>query len=148
MAAAAVAVDPLLEVRAVPTTIGLGTSVQRFINSIPITSMDDFALMHEDEAKSIIYAYNKSVTRAQNVGFLITKKLQGFLYWYHDKLRRQEPIIAADFTSAAMVTAIQSQRVENSAKDAEVEMTVGTVNINLGWWQWKERFQSKLDNKL
>ena len=148
MAAAAAAVDPLLEVRAVLTTIGLGTSVQRFIDSIPLTCMDDFALMHEDEAKSIMETYNKSVTRAQIVGFLVTKKLQGFLYWYHDKLRRQEPIVAAEFTTAAMAAAIQAQRVENSAKDVEVDITVGAVDIDLGWWQWKEKFQSKMDNKL
>ena len=80
MTAAAAPVDPLLEVRAVLTVIGLGTNVDRFINSIPITSMDNFTLMHKDEAKSIMEAYNKSQTRGNNVGFLVQKKLQGFLY--------------------------------------------------------------------
>ena len=79
MAAAAAPVDPLLGVRAVLTVIGLGANVDRFINSIPLTSMDDFALMHEDEAKSIMETYNKSQTRNNNVGFLIQKKLQGFI---------------------------------------------------------------------
>ena len=150
MAQLPVPVDPLLEVRAVLTTIGMGAGagVQRFIDSLNITSMSDFELMHEDEAKSIMEAFNKSHTRAQNMGYLVTKKLQGFLYWYHDKLRRQEPIIAAEFTNAAMTTAVQAQRVEDSAKDAEVEITVGPVDTDLGWWQWKEKFQSKMDNKL
>ena len=148
MAAAAAPVDPLLGVRAVLTVIGLGANVDRFINSIPLTSMDDFALMHEDEAKSIMETYNKSQTRAHNVGFLVQKKLQGFLYWYHDKERRQEAIVAADFTNAALTEALRAQRVEDSAKDTEVEIDVGTIDTELGWWKWKEKLQSKLDNKL
>ena len=109
--AAAAAPDPLLEVRAVLTVIGLGTNVDRFIASIPITSMYDFALMHKDEAKSITETFNKLQTRANNVGFLVQNKLQGFLYWCHDKERRQEPIVAAEFTNAALTEAIRAQRV-------------------------------------
>ena len=67
------------------------------------------------------------------MGFLVQKKLQGLLYWYHDKERRQKPIIAAEFTNDALAEAIQSQRVEDSAKDTEVEITVGTIDIDLGW---------------
>ena len=148
MAAAAAPADPLVDVRAVLTVVGLGANVNRFIASIPITSMDDFALMYDDDAKSIMETYNKSQTRNNNVGFLTQKKLQGFLYWYHDKERRQEPIVAAEFTNAALAEALRAQRVEDSAKDTEVEIDVGAIDTDLGWWKWKEKLQSKLDNKL
>ena len=84
----AVPVDPLLEVGAALPIIGLGTNVDRFINIIPIASMDDFALMHGDEVKSVMETCNKSQTRAHNMGFLVQKKLQDLLYWYHGKERR------------------------------------------------------------
>ena len=148
MAAAAAPADPLVDVRAVLTVVGLGANVNRFIASIPITSMDDFALMYDDDAKSIMETYNKSQARNNNVGFLTQKKLQGFLYWYHDKERRQEPIVAAEFTNAALAEALRAQRVEDSAKDTEVEIDVGAIDTDLGWWKWKEKLQSKLDNKL
>ena len=47
-----------------------------------------------------------------------------------------------------MATAIQAQRVENLVNDAEVEITVGTIDADLGWWQWKEELQPKLGTKL
>ena len=81
MTAVAAPVYPLLDVRAILMVVELGANVDRFIDSIPITSMDDFALMYDDDAKSIMETYNKSQARNNNVGFLTQKKLQGFLYW-------------------------------------------------------------------
>ena len=47
-----------------------------------------------------------------------------------------------------MGTAIQAQRVEDLTKEVEVQITAGTVDIDMGWWRWKEILQSKIDNKL
>ena len=81
--------------------VGLGANVNRFLASIPITSMDDFALMYDDDAKSIMETYNKSQARNNNVGFLTQKKLQGFLYWYCTSHNSSQKYMARGYLAIA-----------------------------------------------
>ena len=46
-----------------------------------------------------------------------------------------------------MALAINNQRVEDSAKEAEADIPVGIVDTYLGWWTWKEKYKSKMKNK-
>ena len=87
-------------------------------------------------------------TAAQKIGFPVQKKIKGFLYWYHDRIRRQEPINPADFTVARMKTAIKECAVGAARKTAEyTEITVGKIKTDMLWWDWKDRFICRLDNK-
>ena len=149
--AAAAPLDPLNEVRACLQMVGFGANGNRFITVHNITSMDDFEDMSPEEVEQIIKMYNDCQVGqavARKVGFLVQKKLKGLLYWYHDKLRRQQPIVAADFDASALRGALNDMKVENASKDAEdVEITVGQIETGMDWWKWKARFIASLENK-
>lgn len=150
MAAAAAAIDPLDEVRACLTVAGFGTNHDRFITVHSITGMDDFSFMDPDEVAQIMKMYNDRQTGANShrkLGFTVLKKLKGFLYWYHDKQRRQQVAVAAEFNAAALSKALGDLKVESTSKDSEVDMEVGPIEIEMDWWKWKARFVAAMENK-
>ena len=81
--AAAAPPDPLDDVRTCLQVVGFAGHAQRFIDVHNITSMDDFEDMVPDEVEQIIKMYNErqlgNNAAARKVGFLVQKKLKGFL---------------------------------------------------------------------
>ena len=148
-AAAAAAPGLLVDVRLYLGICGLGANTNRFIACHVITSMDDFEFMEPDDVGDITKIYNEQHRNiAQKIGFPIQKKISGFLYWYHGKVRRQEPIVAADFTMAAMKQAIKDCVAGSNDKDTDaIEIEVGKVEVEMGWWDWKEKLTSKLESR-
>ena len=54
----------------------------------------------------------------------------------------------ADFTVARMKTAIKECAVGAARATAEqTEITVGKIETDMLWWDWKDRFKCRLDNK-
>lgn len=145
---AIIAPGPLIPVRLILGVCGLAPNIDRFILCHGITNMDDFEFMEPDETESIVKMHNERYrTAAQKIGFPVQKKIKGFLYWYHDRIRRQETINPADFTVARMKTAIKECAVGAARKTAErTEITVGKIETDMLWWDWKDRFKCRLDN--
>ena len=56
-------------------------------------------------------------------------------------------IIAGDFDADALRKALADLKVEDTTKDTLVDIDVGTVDLELGWWVWKEKFTSRMENK-
>ena len=152
VAAAAVppAADPLIEVRQVLDICGLAPNVDRFITCHSLTSMDDFEYMNHDETHHVVKMFNDRARDARHkLGFPVQKKLKGLLYWYQDKVRRQTPIVAAEFTMDVMRNAIRQCAVDESEKDSDkVEIKIGKIDTDLGWWTFKEKLSTKLENML
>jgi len=151
MAAAVAPVDPLAEVRVILTG-PLGLTLQcanRFMATAGIHSMDDFLILHPDDCTNIIRRHNDAhqttALRQYSLGITYEKKLEGFLYWYHDKKRRQQPIVAAEFTVAKMVECMALQRADTVARDTETkDLNPGPIDTKGGWFQWCERAESAM----
>ena len=103
-----------------------------------IVGMESFELMDCDEVHQIVKMFNDRCTGnnvSKKIGFTVQKKLKGLLYWYHDATRRGITIDAADFTAAALIKALKDMKVDATAKDTEVEIEVGTIEIEMEWWK-------------
>jgi hypothetical protein len=95
-------VDPLDDVRAIFTACRLnGTQSLGMINTHDIAGMDDFQLMCPGDAYKLIKTYNDTVLRsvANKIGLPAQKRIEGFLYWYHDLHKRGITPDAADFNN-------------------------------------------------
>ncbi len=148
----AAAVPDLLDnVHTVLTVVGFGNNHNRFINIHRITSMDDFRFMDPDEVEQIMKMYNDRQIGAnvnRKLGFMVQKKLQGLLYWYHNRVRRQIAVAAGGFDNNALSKALRDMKVEASNKDNEVEMEVVSAKIKMEWWKWKTLFVAAMDIKI
>ena len=151
MAAAVAAVDPLDAVRTVlqgPLSMTQQCAT-RFCNTAGIESMDDFMILHAKDAKDTIKRHNEAHSTAQlrqyQLGITYQKKLEGFLYWYHDKRRRQQLIVAAEFTRGVTIESMEKFRTETVAKDTEQkDLHPGNIETGSGWFGWSERAESAL----
>ena len=148
---AAAVVDPLDEVRvALQGPLGLTPQgANRFINTAGITSMSDIEMLRPDDAGTIIKRHNEAHTstalRQYQLGITHQKKLEGFLYWYHDKVRRQQPIVAADFTVGVMKHSMAQNRAESLARETEQkDLNPGQIETGSGYFSWSERAESAL----
>ena len=56
-------------------------------------------------------------------------------------------IVAGDFDADALRKALADLKVKDTTKDTLVDIDVGTVDLELGWWVWKEKFTSRMENK-
>ena len=138
----------LVDVNLVLGVCGLGANAGRFITSQGITDMDSFAIFRPKDAKDLIKNHNGRYTRAdQKLGFAVEKRIRGFLHWYQDKLRRQEPVVAADWTVAAMAIAVRAVDIEDEAGDDDIDIEVGKINTDMGWYKYKEKLWAKLKAK-
>ena len=86
-AAAAAVIDPLDDVRAVFATCRLNpTQANGMISTHDIMGMDDFQIMRPEDTYRFVKTYNDSTrTVANKIGLPAQKRLEGFLYWYHDQ---------------------------------------------------------------
>ncbi len=57
----------------------------------------------------------------------------------------QETIVARDFTHTKMMASVKRYKIEASSKGAttKMEVKVGTINTDLGWFKFKERLWAK-----
>jgi hypothetical protein len=151
MAAAIAAVDPLDAVRVVLQG-PLGMTHQcatRFVNTAGIASMNDFMILQPTDAKDTIKRHNEAHSTTQlrqyQLGITYQKKFEGFLYWYHDKRRRQQLVVAAEFTEAMMIESMEKGRTESVAKETEQkDLHPGKIETGSGWFGWSERAESAL----
>ena len=92
-AAAAAVIDPLNEVKDILEICGFGNNADRFIQCHDITNIGTFELMLPDEVEDIVKMHNSCWKRPeQKTVYPVQKALQGFLWWYHDNIRRQEAV--------------------------------------------------------
>ena len=150
-AAAAVAVDPLDEIRVVLTgPIGLSAQcANRFLSVAGIARLDDFEMFMPNDAETIIKRHNEANQSAANRQFILgivpQKKLQGFLYWYHDKAKRNLAINTAEFTVAVMKTSMEMDRAETAAAEVEQkELNPGPIDTGIGYFDWADRVESAM----
>ena len=96
--------DSLDDVRAIFTMLGMTISQRDgMINAPNITCMDDLDYIRVDDAGSFIKVWNDtSQAVATKVGMPTQRKMQAFLYWYHEQLKRGIIPAAADFDATAM----------------------------------------------
>lgn len=145
-AAAAVAVDPLDEIRTIlqgPLGMTPGCA-NRFLTIAGITGMADFRMLRPSDASTIIKRHNEAnnttATRSYNLGITYQKKLQGFLYWYHDKFKRGLDIVSTDFTSVVMYECMAKDHAETVAQEVEQkELNPGPIETGAGYFDWSER---------
>ena len=145
------AVDPLADVRVVLTgTLGLTPQcANRFINIAGIQSMDSFNILRPADARTTIKRHNEAHTSAANrqfqLGITYEKMFQGWLYWYHDKKKRQQPIVVAEFTAAEMFRCIELERAETVARETETkDLNPGKIDTGPGWFSWSEHAESAM----
>ena len=141
------AVDPLDDVRMILTTVGCNNNVlDRWIDTHDMRSMRDFKYITPEDVTEFATQTNSGIrTPANRMGGITQKKLQGFLFWYHDRVKRSQPVDAAMFTVDAMDDAIEeylSSKANEKSDDIDIE--VGKVETEMKWWDWKEQFESML----
>ena len=69
--------------------------------------------MQTNEAVNIVKMHNDCYRSAnKKIGFLVQKKLKGFMYWFQHRLCCQAAIIPAKFTTAAMKLSIKLLKIE------------------------------------
>ena len=141
------AVDPLDEVREVLSRVGCNNNVRdRWIETHGMTSLRDFRYITPDDVSEFATQTNNGIrTPANRLGGITQKKLQGFLFWYHDRLKRQQLIAAAMFTAEVMDESIEEfSSVKANEKADDIDIDVGKVETEMKWWDWKEQFESML----
>ena len=141
------AADPLDEVRDVLERVGCNHNVRdRWVETHGMTSLRDFRYITPDDVTEFATQMNTGVrTAANKMGGITQKKLQGFLYWFHDRLKRQQPIAAAMFTVDVMDESIEEfTSVKANEKADDIDIDVGKVETEMKWWDWKEQFESML----
>ncbi len=72
------------------------------------------------------------------LGFTVRKKIMESLYWFHDRLRKQQTIFVADFDATVLTRALSDCKVEGYNKVKEVKNDVGPIKFKMEWWKWKE----------
>ena len=106
-------------------------------------------MLHPPDARTTIKRHNEAHTSAANrqfqLGITYEKMFQGWLYWYHDKKKRQQPIIVAQFTEAEMLRCIELERAETVARETETrDLNPGKIDTGPGWFNWCERAESAM----
>ena len=111
-----------------------------------MTSLRDFRYITPDDVSDLATQINTGIrTPANKMGGITQKKMQGFLYWFHDRLNRQQPVAAAMFTADVMDESIEEFiSVKANEKADDIEIDVGKVETEMKWWDWKEKFESML----
>ena len=136
-------IDPLDNVRSIFTTIGM-TTTQRddTINAHNLTGMDTFYYIRVNDTGSFIKVWNDtSLAVATKVGMPTQRKMQAFLYWYHEQLKRGIIPAAADFDATAMRLAVNKFNDEKYGKELDLtDLDPGKIELDLKWWPFKEAF--------
>ena len=101
-------VDPLDDVRAIFTTLGMtNTQCDGMINPHNLTGIDDFDYIRIDDFGSFVKVLNEtSRAVATKVGMTTQRKLQGYFYWYRYQRKKGMIPVAADFNVTAMRLAV------------------------------------------
>ena len=107
--------------RAIFTTLVMPiTQRDGMINSHNLTGMDEFYYIRVNYDGSFIkVCEDTSRAVATKVGIPTKRKLQGFLYWYHDQKKRGLIPAAADFGATAMRLAVNEFDAEKAIKDLD-----------------------------
>lgn len=150
-AAAAAAVDPLDEICVVLSgPIGLSAQgATRFLNVAGITALEDFDMFRPDDAEMIVKRHNEAnqsnANRQYMLGIAHQKKLQGFLYWYHDNAKRGLVINTAEFTNAMMKSSMAMDHAETVAAEIEQkDLNPGPIDTGTGYFEWSNRAKSAM----
>ena len=133
--------DPLDNVRAIFTTFGMTTTHHDgMINVHNLTGMDDFDYIRVNDVRSFIKVWNDtSQAVSMKVGMPTQRKLQGFLYWYHDQKKRGVIPAAANFDATAMRLAVKKIDAEKSGKEIYLtDLDPGKIDMEIKWWPFKE----------
>lgn len=142
-AAAAAVIDPLDDVRAVFATCRLTpTQANGMISAHDIIDMDDFQIMRPEDTYRFVKTYNDTVRSVANkIGLPAQKRLEGFLYWYHDHFKRGIIPDANDFNAQAVIDAVEAYTADKASKDMpSTDIDPGKIETDLKWWDWKDGF--------
>ena len=141
-------VDPIDDVLTVLEALGLNPQqVNGMCTVHGFTSMEDFEFIKYEEASSIIKMYNDAYRQVgQKIGFPVQKKLQGFLWWFHDRRKRGLDIDVADLDTATLKTAIEECTAAKSSKEADsISFEPQQIKTGLGWYDWKDAFEAGME---
>ena len=120
------------------------------INAHNLTGMDYFDYISVDDAGSFIKVWNDtSHAVTTKVGMLTHRKLQGFLYWYHDHKKRGMILAAANFDTIVMRLAVKKFDAEKMGKELDLtELGSGKIDMDLKWWPFKEELLNMANNVM
>lgn len=119
----------LADLNTVLTTCGIAEAATRtnLINNEGFTSIADLGVMEGDT--DVTEMAKRLATRTQgegriNLGTVVIKRLQALVYWVNDRNLRSQDTNAADWTPAAMATAMTEKRIRKEAKESKSEPKV------------------------
>ena len=92
------------------------------INAHNFTGMDDFDYIRVDDGGSFVKVWNEtSQAAAKKVGIPTQRKIQGFLYWYHDQIKGGGVIpVADDFNATTMRLVVKKIDAEKAGKELDL----------------------------
>jgi len=106
------------QVHAVLQVCGIGNAAQRnlLIQNEGFQTLADIAVMEEDA--DVAEMAKRSASRAAQdgrviLGTVVIKRLQGLVWWLHDRIKHQQPLDAAAFTPAIMAEAMTKSMLKS-----------------------------------
>ena len=112
--------------------------------------MDNFDYIRVDDTGSFVKVRNDtSLSVATKFGIPTKRKLQIFLYWYHDQKQRVIIPAEADFDATATRLAVNEFDAEKAGKELDtMYFNPGKIDMNLQWWQFKDAFLNMAKNLM
>ena len=150
-AGAAVIVAATAEVDACLITCGLlAANARRFATINGINTINCFGTLFDaTQTTEMIKIHNDTCGApvARKLGLGHGNKLKALIHWVKDKHHRQLAVVAADWTGAELVAALEGVRnsaIVNKAKPVTIE--VGQIDTGLKWFKWEHKFMMQLDS--
>jgi hypothetical protein len=96
-------------VQQVLTTCGATAAQRTAITEEGFTSLEDFLILTiKDVAEMAMNVTHLAVNRGGvHIGAVLTKKLQGLVWWCLDRHRRGQALVADEFTQATLLEALE-----------------------------------------
>ena len=149
MAAIPPAQDPLQDVHALLTMIGISDEAKRtiMIEKEGFTSPAAFATQ---QIKDISSTAKRMASRSRDedrviMGSVIIKNFEALVWWVRDKIRRGQDIVAAEFTADAMAKAMEEVIAFKIALDMKDTVELVKFKGTENWTDAKESFDNKLE---
>ena len=142
----ALEIDELEDLHSCLRTCKMGTKSEIFAAAHGVTCLTDLSEVTIVQSKELIKMFNDQQTRASNkLGGLHINRLAALIYWMRDSVRRQQPVIAADWTTAKMKLCIALVESLAGAADAKKSTAkIPPINMDLGFFKWKITILTKI----
>ena len=114
---------------------------QAFIDSQGFTHVEDFTIISVKDVLNMINNHNSINGQIVILGYVHQRKLQVLIYWARYKKRHGMAIVAADWTTAQLVEAIERFNSDVPAKGLE---RPSKLDIGVKWNIWDTKWESYL----